>query len=495
MISERARAVVEKCRPMRKSYDGRLSIRRKIILSFMVIVMMMSILNIGLLYSSILYNKQYKTIIANIITANSISADTKTDIDSEMWNIVAGRTEFKDGKQYKILNDVETKIVKIMNNESSDESRTRLDVTLRTLETLRRYINQMGEQIKENKTVEENEKVLDDIRSVTSLVEDNIQEFVLYEIQGIEGVNENIQDSIGRWLYTDIIVLACILTFSIIVVWMISGSISKPIHELYNMTQSIAEGNLNVRVENKNVDEIAALGESFNIMTEKIKELLENSIEEQEALKKMELKLLQAQINPHFLYNTLDTIIWMAEGNKSEEVIDIVQALSSFFRTTLSKGNDMIAIRDEIEHIRSYLTIQKIRYRDILDYEIEADEDIMDDRVLKLTLQPIVENALYHGIKNKREGGKISIGAYKMNDDRIVFEVDDNGIGIEEDKLFRIQQEIENECESSVVKDSGFGLSNVNRRLRLNYGRDFGIKIKSLYKEGTKVTVVIPLER
>lgn len=426
MIAEKTSSMLYKYRSFKKNYGGRFSIRGKIIVSFMIIVMMMSILNIGLLYNSIKNNREYKTIIANIITANSISATAKTDIDSEMWNIVAGRTEFKNGKQYKILDDIESKVVSIMNNESSDESRTRLDVTLRTLETLRRYINQMGEQIREKKTVEENEKVLDDIRSVTSLVEDNIQEFVLYEIQGIEGVNENIQDSIGRWLFTDIVVLACIMAFSVIMVWLISGSISKPIHELYSMTKSISEGNLDVRVENKNIDEITALGKSFNIMTEKIKELLENSIKEQEALKKMELKLLQAQINPHFLYNTLDTIIWMAEGNKSDEVIDLVQALSSFFRTTLSKGNDMIAIRDEIEHIRSYLTIQKIRYRDILDYEIDVSGDILECRVLKLTLQPIVENALYHGIKNKREGGKISVNAYKDSDDRILFEIKDN---------------------------------------------------------------------
>ena len=150
---------------------------------------------------------------------------------------------------------------------------------------------------------------------------------------------------------------------------------------------------------------------SFNIMIGRIRQLLDSKVKEQETLKKAELKALQAQINPHFLYNTLDTIVWMAQANKTDQVIDIVQALSNFFRIALSKGQDWITIDQEIEHIRCYLTIQKLRYHDILDYQIEVDEDILSGTILKLTLQPLVENALYHGIKNKRSGGMIIVRA------------------------------------------------------------------------------------
>ena len=188
-----------------------------------------------------------------------------------------------------------------------------------------------------------------------------------------------------------------------------------------------------------NVDEIAELGMSFNIMIGKIRDLLDSKLKEHEELKKAELRALQAQINPHFLYNTLDTIIWMAEANRTAEVIEIVRALSSFFRLSLSKGRDWITIGEELERTRSYLTIQKIRYRDILDYKIEADEAVLDNTVLKLSLQPLVENALYHGIKNKRRGGTITVRAQQQGADEILLQVEDDGIGLTPEKLAQVQ--------------------------------------------------------
>ncbi|HXV44581.1 MAG TPA: sensor histidine kinase, partial [Anaerolineae bacterium] len=197
--------------------------------------------------------------------------------------------------------------------------------------------------------------------------------------------------------------------------------------------------------------------------------------------------------NPHFLYNTLDTIIWMAEANKTNQVIEIVRALSSFFRIALSKGQDWIPIRQEIEHVKSYLTIQKMRYRDILDYKIEVDEDILDGTILKLTLQPLVENALYHGIKNKRNGGTITVRARRTDKNVVLLEVQDDGVGFTQYKLARIQEEINNDSDEIALKESGFGLENVNKRIKLFYGKQYGLSIDSHYLEGTRVTVAIPL--
>jgi two-component system sensor histidine kinase YesM len=382
-----------------------------------------------------------------------------------------------------------------MNNVSSKESRTRLDVTLRTMKTLKHYVDVIGEQIQQKKKVADNEKVLEEIRSVSSLVEEDIQEFILYEVKSIESVKQDIQRSVDRWIITNIIVLCLVLLFSIGAAWFISGSISNPIRELIKMTASIAEGNLNVRVENKNIDEIAGLGISFNTMAGKVKELIDNSIKEQEIIKKSELKTLQAQINPHFLYNTLDTIVWMAEANKSEQVIEIVRALSSFFRITLSKGRDWISIKDEVEHVRSYLIIQKIRYRDILDFKIEVDEDILNYKILKLTLQPVVENALYHGIKNRRSGGTILIKGSKSDDGYLVFEIIDNGIGMTEEILLQLQSELDNDSIEPTIKESGFGLSNVHKRIKLYYGKQYGICLKSEYNKGTNISLCFPCER
>ncbi|MCI0529209.1 MAG: sensor histidine kinase, partial [Nitrospira sp.] len=290
------------------------------------------------------------------------------------------------------------------------------------------------------------------------------------------------------------VLLPCVIAFSIGAAWLISASIYLPIKKLHNVTTTITKNDLQALVTGDNVDEITELGMSFNIMIGKIRELLAAKIKEQENLKKAELRALQAQINPHFLYNTLDTIVWMAEANKTREVIEIVRALSSFFRIALSKGKDWISIRQEIEHVRSYLTIQKMRYRDILDYRIEVDEAILEGMILKLTLQPLVENALYHGIKNKRNGGVIIVQAKRTDQNEILLEVQDNGIGFTPYKLARIQTEINADSDEITLKESGFGLENVNKRIKLYYGKQYGLSLNSQYQEGTRVILTIPLK-
>jgi two-component system sensor histidine kinase YesM len=276
--------------------------------------------------------------------------------------------------------------------------------------------------------------------------------------------------------------------------WIISASIYIPIKKLHNVTTTITKNDLQALVTNENVDEITELGMSFNIMIGRIRELLDAKINEQENLKKAELRALQAQINPHFLYNTLDTIVWMAEANKTDQVIEIVRALSSFFRIALSKGKDWITIRQEIEHVTSYLTIQKMRYRDILDYKIEVDEDVLDATILKLTVQPLVENALYHGIKNKRNGGSITVRARRSDHDLILLEVQDDGVGFTPYKLAQIRANMDDDSDQITLKESGFGLENVNKRVKLYYGKQYGLSVHSQYQEGTCVTLAIPLK-
>ena len=214
-------------------------------------------------------------------------------------------------------------------------------------------------------------------------------------------------------------------------------------------------------------------------------------IREQENLKKAELRALQAQINPHFLYNTLDTIIWMAESKKTDQVVKIVTALSSFFRISLSKGMDWITIGEEVERIKSYLTIQKMRYHDILDFKIEVDSNVTENTILKLILQPLVENALYHGIKNKRQGGTISVRARRKGEDEVMLEVEDDGIGFTPQKLAQLRAEL-NDDSGEIKTESGYGIGNVNNRIRLYYGKQYGLSVESEYNTGTRVTLVIP---
>ena len=201
-----------------------------------------------------------------------------------------------------------------------------------------------------------------------------------------------------------------------------------------------------------------------------------------------ELRALQAQINPHFLYNTLDAIVWLAEAGESGEVIHITRALSDFFRISLSQGKDFITLADEIKHLKGYLTIQKIRYRDILDYEIDIPEEICGARVLKLMLQPLVENALYHGIKHRRGRGLIRVAGREENG-ALILTVQDNGAGMTKERLEQVRESLRGDSDTN----TGYGLFNVNKRIQLYYNQPQGIWIDSDEQTGTLVTLKVPV--
>ena len=468
-----------------------LSIRTKILLAFLIVILMMSAINAALIIQVLKFNRQFDAIISNIIIANSINGYINPAIDSEMWNIVAGRTEFQEGNQYKIIDDVDTQILWMMENASSDKSRIKLEVIRRTMDTLTYYVDLMGTQIERGSRVAENEQVLENIRGVSDLVDDLVQDYILFEVNQAGQNYEQTQRNFTRWAISYMIVLLCVIGFSAVAAWIISESVYIPIKKLHDVTTTITEQDLQALVTSDNVDEITELGMSFNIMIGKIKELLDSKMKEQENLKKAELRALQAQINPHFLYNTLDTIIWMAESKKTEQVVEIVGALSNFFRISLSKGMDWITIGEEVERIRSYLIIQKMRYRDILDFNIQVDNDVVENTILKLILQPLVENALYHGIKNKRQGGTINIRAKRKDEDEILIEVEDDGIGFTPEKLAQLRTELADDS-GDIKLENGFAIGNVNKRIRLYYGKSYGLSIKSEYTSGTRVTLVIP---
>jgi two-component system, sensor histidine kinase YesM len=468
-----------------------LSIRAKILISLCIVIFLMGITNVVSMLQVLNYSRQYDAIITNITTANSISGSIKPNIDNEMWKIVSGEVKFSEGKQYEMIDNVNAEVGQMMANTDSQRAKVKLDLILRTLQSLKGYVDQMGNKIAHNSTATENEAVLENIRFATSVLDEVVQNYVLYEVQRTETQYQVMRESFIRWQIFSIILIFSAIVFSVVAAWSLSRSIYTPIKKLHDVTTTITKNDLQALMTSDNVDEITELGMSFNIMIGKIKELLDSKIREQENLKKAELRALQAQINPHFLYNTLDTIIWMAESKKTDQVVEIVTALSSFFRISLSKGMDWITIGEEAERIRSYLTIQKMRYHDILDFKIEIAEDVNENTVLKLILQPLVENALYHGIKNKRQGGTISVYARRKGEDEILLEVEDDGIGFTPQKLAQLRAELDDNS-GDIKLESGYGIGNVNKRIRLYYGKPYGLSIQSEYATGTRVTLVIP---
>jgi two-component system sensor histidine kinase YesM len=470
------------------------SIRAKILLSLCIVILLMGTANVLVVIQMLNYSRQYDAIIHNITTANSIGGSIKPDIDNEMWNIVAGKIQFPEGKQYDLINDVNAKVQWMMENTNSQKARVKLDVILRTMKTLTQYVDLMGNQIERNSTATENEAVLEKIRFVTGVVEEVVQDYVLFEVDRTNGQYTQMRAGFVVWEIFAISLTFGAIGFSVVAAWALSRSIYTPIKKLHDVTKTITQNDLQVLVTSDNVDEITELGMSFNIMIGKIRELLKAKIEEQENLKKAELRTLQSQINPHFLYNTLDTIIWMAEAKKTDQIVEVVSALSNFFRISLSKGKDWITIAEEIERVRSYLIIQKMRYSDIMDFKIEVDKNVSNHTVLKLILQPLVENAIYHGIKNKRAGGTIIVRAKPWNGNEVLVEIEDNGIGILPDKLSKIQAEL-NDNSDDIKQESGFGLGNVNQRIKLYYGMQYGLSIRSEYQIGTCVSFIIPARK
>jgi two-component system sensor histidine kinase YesM len=468
-----------------------LSIRAKILLSLCIVILLMGATNVMLVLQVLSYSSQYDAIISNITTANGISGNFKSDLDNEMWNIVAGKTDFKNGKQYEIIDGVNKKVQWMMANTDSHRARIKLDVILRTMQTLKQDVDVMGNQIEHNSTADQNEAALENIRFVSGVVEEVVQNYVLFEVNRTNDQYQQMRSGFTRWETLSIVLIFGALAFSVVAAWGLSRSIYTPIKKLHDVTTTITKNDLQALVTSDNVDEITELGMSFNIMIGKIRELLDSKIKEQENLKKAELRALQAQINPHFLYNTLSTIIWMAEAKKTNQVIEIVSALSKFFRISLSKGMDWITIGEEVERTRSYLTIQKMRYRDILDFKFEVDESVLDYTILKLILQPLVENAIYHGIKNKRQGGTVIVRANNKDQNEILVEVEDNGIGFSQEKLAQIEAELQDDS-GDIKLERGFAIGNVNKRIKLYYGKQYGLSIKSKFNTGTCVTLIIP---
>lgn len=284
-----------------------------------------------------------------------------------------------------------------------------------------------------------------------------------------------------------LITAGVLLMVAVILATFMSSTITKPIKVLKDSMKEVEKGNFkNASIALHSNNEIGSLSNSFNVMTQEIQNLMEQNIHEQKQKRKSELKALQSQINPHFLYNTLDSIIWMAEGGRTNEVVLMTSSLAKLMRQSFINQEETVSIDKEIEYVRSYLTIQKMRYKDKLEFEIDIDPSIRQDEIVKLVLQPIVENAIYHGIKYKEEIGLIRIEGFEQNG-KIIITIKDNGAGMDEQTLQHILEENKENYNSN-----GVGVYNVHMRLQLYYGPEYGIRYESILGVGTIATITIP---
>lgn len=467
----------------------RSSLATKIRYSYLFLLIPLLIFLVFTFYNLWDMNHNYEDMVNSTVVASEFSLDFKKDFDYETYLLIVGNKTVEESELDSMIEEAERIVAGLEEITEAEDNIARLDSVNKYLSNLRIYVDRIEENLQKESRYEDNMEIWEnDVQIVTSLVGDTMSQYIYYEVRGIQQSRAAYQTFFMNLVRFSLLGMGLLLLLVIILSYYIPRSITMPITRISRVTDQVAKGNLSVRAAAESGAEARMLSDSLNAMIDKINELLDQVTTEQIRLRKAEFELLQAQINPHFLYNTLDTIVWLAEAGDQKRVVSMVGNLSDFFRTSLNQGKDIISIREELAHVRSYLEIQQVRYQDILRYEITVPEDLYEYKIPKITIQPLVENALYHGIKNKRGQGTITVSG-KRNENGFVLYVRDNGIGMTQERLKEVRAGIQ---KLSYTGKEIYGLYNVNERIRLNFGETYGISIESTYGEGTCVSISLP---
>lgn len=455
--------------------------------------LLFSITLIPLLVISIFYTRNiliYRSALANVEEANSVSTIVQENVLEELWDLVFGLIQVSDYESGNELEKVRLAIEEIQANTTTAKEAANLDVALRTLDTLDHYISKMESNIANERPFDENEAIMVQVDAVTVLLYAILQDFVRVEIELAGKTSDDMLVSLYYLMLFELIIVLTIIYSAKKNNRFLTQQIQEPLNDLIVLSEELSQGHLDYRAKEPEVAELRVVTKSMNDMAHNLHVLIEENAVKQFDLAQSELRVLQAQITPHFIYNTLDAILSLAEQGNSEQVKTMTYALSDFLRISLSKGQDWITIEKEIRHVEDYLTILQIRYGAMLTFAIDIPEEILQTEVLKMILQPLVENAVYHGTKHVRRAGKVTVAA-TVAEDTIRFLITDNGIGMEDERLLEIQARLA----QATVDDSGeggYGLYNVRKRLLLYYGNAASLQIDSTYRNGTTITVTVP---
>ena len=469
------------------------SITRRVRFSVWSIAAILSIPVIVSLFMMGAFSVRFHGMLSRMETAATLKPVVEETVPERLFSVAAGRARFEDSGVEEAIREVNIRMDGLL-EESSGSGQLELRVARRTMDTLEQYVLAVRDGMAEGMPVDRVEAMVDEARDVGALIDDMLERFITAEISDASMTSRQLERMVLVSAGAEIAIVLLALLFTNMATNRVILSIRSSIRHLESIVRRLTGGNLRARVPEVDAEELQALAGQINLMADRLEEQIEQIRAGQNSLAKLELQLLQAQINPHFLYNTLDTIIWQAQSGKGEEVIRLTRALSDFFRISLSSGADWITVSQEKQHLEGYLSIQKIRYRDILDYSIDIPEELSEACMVKLLLQPRVENALYHGIKEKRGGGAIRVSA--DNEGAFMrFTVSDTGIGMTEAELEQVRRSLGGEAPSiqaaSALKSGGFGLRNVDMRIRLYYRQERGLFIES-DRNGTRVTFRIP---
>ncbi|MDO4788088.1 MAG: sensor histidine kinase [Johnsonella sp.] len=498
---------------------SRVSLGKRILLLLFLLVLPPVCMLLLLLFMVGEYSMRLDNIMSNLRVVNEYNMNFKSDMEYSMYRVMIGQIspeefeggDIREGKtEYAMVIKNPLHLIDSARHDFSEEIELESEMSdgaiklrgiLYCLDSLEDAVNRMFEIAARRKDYAENQTIWEnDILGLCSMIQDYITEYIYYETGRIQSLKQELGMSIQRLIRISVLLMGILFLAAVLSAAALARSVSLPIRALCDTAKQLGEGNFEARAKEADLSEINLLVNTLNRMSEHIRRLMERTREEQKHLRMLELRLRQVQINPHFLYNTLDSIIWLAEMGDKKKVVEMTTDLSDFFRTVLSEGRDFIKVSEERMHIRSYLEIQKIRYEDVLDYSIEIEPEIMECTMLKMILQPIVENALYHGIKKKRSGGKITVRGGKK-EEGILFSVEDNGSGMNRERLHFVREQLRKGRDSYTGEQplallpsgnhGSFGIKNVAQRIRMYYGHSSSISIESEEGKGTKVEIFL----
>ena len=429
----------------------------------------------------IVYNVQYSSITENITTASGFNQDFKADVDLKMYYYVIGSSSEIPAEEIRTARSLAQTL---LDNTTNPDSRRAVGSVLGLCDSLWSSIGRIQNTEGYDKRIEQLET---NIYVITQLIEEYLYTYLYHEAGQLARLQHMLNVALVGEIAAVLLILAAVVYVAVRQAIATSSSITDPIDALFRRVQEIGRGDLTEKPPVQADDpRLSVLSTGIEEMTVRLNRQIELNRQEQIRLRGIELSLLQAQINPHFLYNTLDAIVWLIETGKNEQAEEMVTSLSNYFRAFLSNGRDIVTVGQEQQHIRSYLEIQQVRYKDILDYEIDIDPAIGGCLIPKLTLQPLVENAIYHGLKPKRGKGMIRVTG-RLSGGRVTLRVEDTGAGMEEAELVSLRSQILS------GEASGFGLTASYKRLLLMYGAECKLTVDSQVGEGTAITIGIPM--
>ncbi len=447
-----------------------------------IFCLFMAVILAAMLALVLTHNSQYEDLLYNVTTASEFNQDFKETIDLKMYYYVI-ESQYSEGLPVQEVQSAQALAKDLLNATSQKDSLRAITSVLDLCENLEEKIY----QIEATRSYDDRQMQLENnIYVLTSLIEEYMYNYLYCESVQLNRLQQQVSRQIAVEILLALALSAVLMLLLIRYSVRLGRSVTQPVVDLSRRAKDVTGGDLTVREPVRSETyEIRILSEGMEQMISRINAQIQEITQKQASLRRTELALLQAQVNPHFLYNTMDTIIWLIEADRPQAAVEMVSNLSDFFRHSLSRGEDVITLREEEQHVRSYLQIQQARYKDILEYTICISPGLQDVMLPKLTLQPLVENALYHGIKLKRGKGCICV-ASQLEEADILIQITDDGAGMSPQRLEELNRALD------TGERVGFGLVTVHERLRLLFGSPYGLSISSREGAGTTVTVRIP---